>query len=69
MAIQGINWMMRAALSRALISLSISQTRDAASGVETLHTVQKSIGRVMEETRALDWLEVTTPHVLFGDAM
>lgn len=67
MAVQGVNFILRTALSRAPISLSIEQTRDAATGEERLFTRQSTIGRTVEEERALNWEAVATPHVIFGD--
>ncbi|KAK0645435.1 hypothetical protein B0T16DRAFT_411167 [Cercophora newfieldiana] len=66
LALQGVNWIVRAALSRAPISLTISHVRNEASGVETVTTTQHSMGRVTQEERALDWTETTSSHPIFG---
>lgn len=66
MAVQGVNILLRTALSRAPISLSLEQIRDADTGVEKIITTQSTIGRTMTEERALDWEEAATSHVVFG---
>lgn len=66
MAVQGVNLILRTALARAPISLTIAHTQDAATGVETLSTRQSTIGRTMEDRRTLDGEEVATSHVIFG---
>ncbi|KFZ07528.1 hypothetical protein V501_06367 [Pseudogymnoascus sp. VKM F-4519 (FW-2642)] len=67
MAVQGVNILLRTALSRAPISLSLEQIRDSDTGVEKIITKQSTIGRIMTEERSLDWVEAAASHVVFGD--
>lgn len=67
LAAQGVNWFVRKVLARAPISLSVSQTRDPSSDVQTYTAVQTSMGRVAEEKRILNWEEIAQHHVVFGE--
>ncbi|KAK0716108.1 hypothetical protein B0H67DRAFT_582411 [Lasiosphaeris hirsuta] len=69
LALQGVNWILRAALSRAPISLAISHVRDETSGVGTVTTTQRTMGRVAQEERALDWTDTTSSHPIFGQVV
>ncbi|KAL6706948.1 hypothetical protein ACN47E_004898 [Coniothyrium glycines] len=67
MAVQGVNFILRTALSRAPISLAIEHNKDDATGLETIVTRQSTIGRTMEDQRPLNGEEVVTNHIVFGE--
>jgi hypothetical protein len=65
MAVQGVNFLLRAALSRAPILLIVTETTDE-KGLTKISTRQEVIGRVSEEERFLNWESVPSKHPVFG---
>lgn len=60
MKLQGISWLVQVAISKAPIALDITQDKDETTGKPRIVAVQKTLARVMEDHRVLDWVEIDT---------
>lgn len=67
MKLQGISWLVQVAISKAPIALEITQDKDEATGKPRIVVVQKTLARVVEDHRVLDWVEIEPSHLLFGE--
>ncbi|KAJ5948185.1 hypothetical protein N7466_001200 [Penicillium verhagenii] len=67
MELQGVPWIVRSMLSRASISVTLTQSIDAETGVSRVDSSQTSMGQVVEEARVLDWEPRDQSHLIFGN--